>query len=240
MKRPLVNLPAFSKHDCICITGSGGKTSLLFYLERLISHTGFETAVSTTVKMFRPDNFKGAVLLSENPQKIQQALLTPAKRIYFAKQMLPHKKVQGFEPQVYAELYHAVKKRVFLCEADGSKGLSAKVYRTGEPVLPDCATKIIHIAGADLYGQVITPDNVHRLPYNRAGEVFDEFFFRERLLDYMQHLPNSNAAKWLFINKADSHRAEYAKRMAQAGADLFDEVYIGSIRERWVDACSFQ
>lgn len=213
-------------HDFVSITGGGGKTALLFYCAR-----GFKSpcALTTTTKMFYPENFR-PVCLSQDLRRVQQFLNSAARRVFAARERLPGDKIKGFSAAEAAALYRDTPGRAFFCEADGAARKPYKFYHSHEPVIPDVTTCLVHVIGAETLGVPMRPGYFHRLPEAEDGKIFDTAYFLERMRWFVTEHVKKTMTSILFINKAEGARLEPALRCAAAAAPLFDQAYAGSLR----------
>ncbi|MDO5714974.1 MAG: selenium cofactor biosynthesis protein YqeC [Tissierellia bacterium] len=128
--------------DIISIVGSGGKTTLLFYLANQLAkrQTKKPILVTTTTKIYKPhtDLFEDEILLPP----FDLTYLKSGK-IYLAGNKIVDHKVEGLNFQQLDQL-----KPYFdnmLIEADGSKELPYKAWRESEPVIYPKTTKTVGV-----------------------------------------------------------------------------------------------
>ncbi|MGN1014359.1 MAG: selenium cofactor biosynthesis protein YqeC [Butyricicoccus sp.] len=131
------------KRHMISIVGAGGKTTLLYTLAEESSRRGWNTLVSTTTHIRKPDESWMAHSESELRSLWEQGRFAVVGRD------APGGKLTAPEQlERYAALADVV-----LLEADGAKCMACKVPRDGEPVLlPECEL-VIGVMGLDVLGQ---------------------------------------------------------------------------------------
>lgn len=153
-------------HLTVCLTGGGGKTSVMYRLADELAARGKCVIVTTTTHIFRPSDRmvietaragtvgawiaehntgSGVVLvagqLEESPSHTDTA--------EFAKQR--ERKLKSLPLSEISEL--SAIGDVLLIEADGAKRLPVKVPREGEPVIPPETDVVVGCVGLDCVGQ---------------------------------------------------------------------------------------
>lgn len=131
----------------ISFVGAGGKTTLMYELADFCAAKGLRTLVTTTTRMYEPDD--GSFAESEDEIKKRWDRHQPA----VVGEQAEQKKIKMMsEPELYH--YMDLADIVFV-EADGAKGKSCKVPRGKEPVfLPECDI-VIGVTGLDAVGKAI-------------------------------------------------------------------------------------
>lgn len=130
-------------HRVISIIGGGGKSSLLFYLTRLLMGLKEDLIVSTTAKMWK-----------RQLQDIGQ--ITPINELdtTTTNPKIPiggisGNKVLGLKETQVQELKAKYPHHRILLEADGSKQMPLKAHREDEPPIPPCTDLVIGVVGLD-------------------------------------------------------------------------------------------
>ena len=114
----------------ICITGAGGKTSLLYALGEQAFVQGKPVAVSTTTHIWQPERGYPFPVLG-----------TPCEDGKLSS--LPAEELADWNRRV----------DVLLLEADGAKQMPLKVPADHEPVVPADCRRVIGVMGMDALGQ---------------------------------------------------------------------------------------
>lgn len=117
-----------TKHRMIAVVGAGGKTTLIYELARELRQAGFQTAVATTVHMYREGRYGFTPVGGEKEDE----------------------KIRGLRPELPQELLRTYD--VVLAEADGSRRLPLKCPEAWEPVIPQGTELVIGMAGASAVG----------------------------------------------------------------------------------------
>lgn len=159
-------------HDVVTFTGGGGKTSSMLRLAAELVAAGRRVVVTTTAKLgsdqipvpvagramshliaARGDDLTGAV--SEALRRSPVVAVT-------GETTEDGSKWSGIEPGAIRGLAAARGVDVVLVEGDGSRGLPLKAPADYEPVVPECTTLHVPLAGALALGQPLDADHVHR------------------------------------------------------------------------------
>lgn len=208
----------------LSLTGSGGKTSLMFHLARLLVRSGATVLTTTTTKIFLPTADQSeTVLIDADPAAILTASCCHAARhVTAAAALQPGTgKLLGFAPreiEIFAAsgLFDWV-----LVEADGSARRPLKAPAVHEPVIPPNTTVLVAVAGLEVLGHPLSEKLVFRSEL--AGGLMElatgETITGAALVRLFAHPLGSfkgappAARRFIFLNKADD-----PQRKAQAAA----------------------
>jgi len=228
------------KNDVITITGGGGKTSLMFALGKELSEMGMIHVLTTTAKICVSDVPENQCMISKYIKEvINQIKKDPKREWVIGKEIIKGQKISGFSNEELEYLQDSLGSLVILNEGDGSKRKPYKFYSDYEPMIPKLTTKIIHVIGAEVLFKKIDDAFFHRSElYGDTEAVFDEGVFKEVLENFIKNKLDAKLEKTipriLFINKADGEHLKNAKIMGKIGKLLFDQCFIGSLKEGWV------
>lgn len=228
------------KNDVITITGGGGKTSLMFALGKELSEMGMIHVLTTTAKICISDVPKHQCMISKDIKEVINQIKKDQKREWvIGKEISEGQKISGFSDEELEYLQDSMDSLVILNEGDGSKRKPYKFYCDYEPMIPKLTTKIINVIGAEVLFKKIDDAFFHRSElYGDTEAVFDEGVFKEVLENFIKNKLDAKLGKTilriLFINKADGDHLENAKIMGEIGKLLFDQCFIGSLKEGWV------
>ncbi|SBV96865.1 conserved hypothetical protein [uncultured delta proteobacterium] len=136
----------------LCLTGGGGKTTLLFALGRAFAAAGQRVLGTTTTRMYRPSSIPGlTVTFPDNPEGIS----VPANGFVFAAKNPPPDgdpaKVHGYAPEVIDELHRRGAASRIIVEADGAAGRPLKAPADHEPVIPATTGAVIAVIGLSCF-----------------------------------------------------------------------------------------
>lgn len=151
---------AIQRRDAVCLTGAGGKTSLLFQLAREARAKGMAVLVTTTTRMLVPEKeqydslaLDGTLPWGEKPE---------AGKIHAAgRQAADAGKMAGIDEELLRRAARCFD--LLLIEADGAACKRLKGWRTDEPVIPPWTTRTIGVVDISAIGCAATDTLVHRL-----------------------------------------------------------------------------
>lgn len=230
----------------VCLTGGGGKTSLLYALGAAFARAGSRVLLTTTTRILRPLEGQTELFTEyEDPERIilpdRPCVMTAARPNTGGNP--DHLRGYG-ENEVDALLARGAADWI-LVEADGSAGRPLKAPSEKEPVIPGATRAVIGVLGLSGLGRhftdtwvfrpghfaalsglspgaVITPEGVARVVCHPEG------LFKKAPPD---------AARLLFLNQAD---VDGGPEAGSAVADALralrgrppQRVYLGAVRER--------
>lgn len=137
---------------CICITGSGGKTTALIELALSYALEGKRVLVSTTTKLQLPSQraygcdryFFDDEILSYSPHQ--------GERVFYA--LKGEKKALSPDEQTLEHLL--ARYDILLLEADGARGCDLKLHTDRDPVIPSFTTATLAIASVGALGKPLS------------------------------------------------------------------------------------
>jgi len=146
----------FRSHEsCICITGSGGKTTALIALADFYAREGKKVLVSTTTKLQLPSEraygcdryfFSEEGILSHTPHE--------GEKVFYA-QKGEHK---ALAPDIQVLEHLLGRYDVLLLEADGARRCNLKLHTDRDPVVPRFATATLAIASMSALGKPLADE----------------------------------------------------------------------------------
>ena len=242
--------------EVVAVVGGGGKTTVMFRLAEEIVAAGRRVITTTTTRIFSAQTQLASHHLAlENAVKLPGELtaLLQAHRHVLITALPEHEsgKAPGISPELVAEIKQRVgdPKLTIVVEADGSRMRSLKGPASHEPVIPDCTTLVAPIVGADIFGERLTDEHVHRanivadLLGVRMGSLITPDLVSRLLLHPQGGTKGLPSAARLvpLINKVETQSRlqaarETARVLLRGGAD---EVLLGAmdraetVRERW-------
>ena len=140
--------------ELVALVGVCGKSTLLFALGDLY---GPGTVLTTTTRMGSDQVGNTKLLCNPQPGDLERALEEPDPVLVWKK--VDGSKAIGVAPEAPAR-WLSIADRVIV-EADGARGNPAKAPAPHEPVIPDGATAVVAVMGADALDRVIE-DQCHR------------------------------------------------------------------------------
>jgi molybdenum cofactor cytidylyltransferase len=151
--------------DVVAVVGGGGKTTAMFRLARETVERGGRAITTTTTRIF-------AAQIALAPAHVPAAEAT-RDRVLAALAAHGHVLVigatnpgTGKADGVSLDLFRCLRAWCpgvcILNEADGSRMLPFKAPAEHEPVIPEETTLVVPVVGADVFGQPLDADHVHR------------------------------------------------------------------------------
>jgi probable selenium-dependent hydroxylase accessory protein YqeC len=195
--------------QCISLIGAGGKTTTMLALCADFRERGDRVLVTTTTKIRPPDGLP--VILVGNDEDLERRISGATEKhgaCVLADDMVPGGKLLGVQPDTVCRLYSGAVVDVILCEADGAARRPLKVHGPREPVIPDCSTIVLIVAGLDAIGQPASDETIHRFPeflaqgLGHAGVTIDADVVARCLQRAARHVPAMSRTV-VVLNKAD-------------------------------------
>lgn len=227
----------------IAFVGSGGKTTALFQLARLMAPPTIVTC-STHLGAWQVVNADSHYVI-EHPGEVKEHASNVYGVTLFTGPKGEDNRFRGVDAQSLAELKDLSTRLgcSLLIEADGSRQHPLKAPNENEPVIPDWVDQVILIAGLSGLGKPLTHEYVHRPEiFSRlSGQAVNEIVNEEGIARVLGHseggLKNipASAKKVLVLNQADYPALEInGLRVANKVKTHFSRVIIASLIEKKV------
>ncbi len=205
--QPFLHAFGIKQGDVICLTGAGGKTSLMLRLAQEGRAQGWKVLVTTSTRIRIPDTTECDVI--DLSGKLFSELQPAKSGIYVGG--LPDTS-PGKMTGVREDLLAWQKKHfdLTLIEADGAACKPLKGWKSTEPVIPDCTTKTIGVLDIQTLGKTVDETLVHRLEIftELSGARTGEPLAIGHLLRLIIHddglFSQSGGKELLYINKVES------------------------------------
>ncbi len=219
-------VPAYAK--CICVVGSGGKTSLLYHLAKCYQKQGKTVLLTTTTKMYLPKEY---AVLSCDVLEISKKLKQWG--IVVAGVACGNGKMTGLPKHIWEAVFSMVD--IVLVEADGAKRLPLKLPNDTEPVIPEASDFLVTVVGLSSLGEKLYTV-CHR--WERAavlGYDADTIVTEKEMANILQAGYQSYWTKYkccVFANQADCVTQAQAKHFG----DFLKVPYVwGSLQKAFFD-----
>ena len=196
----------------VCLTGGGGKTTLLLALGLALAKAGQSVLCTTSTKMYRPEPIHALPLVLESDPA--SLALPPAGAVFAARPASGGRdpaKVHGYSAAEIDALQGRAFASWILVEADGAAGKPLKAPAEHEPVLPGGTAVVLGLIGLSCFLPSFRPDPVFRperfssLTGNAPGEAVTPeavAMLATHPRGIFQHSPKT-AKRLLFCNQAD-------------------------------------
>ena len=154
-----------AEDEVVALVGGGGKTSAMFRLAQEVVDRGGSAITTTTTRIF-------AAQIALAPAHVPVAGATQGR---VAKALAIHRhvlvigdtnprdgKADGVSLELFERLRSWFPSACLVNEADGSRMRPFKAPAAHEPVIPVATTLVVPVVGADVFGQTLDADHVHR------------------------------------------------------------------------------
>lgn len=228
-----------NKKNIISFVGGGGKTSLIYELGNELSKAGKKVIVTTTTRMFMPEN--NVVLTGKREDIIRllhsENIITVGRMDYEKNVKVQFnqlkdrntsdnieedkKKIIGL-PDKMAETLIELADYV-LVEADGSRRLPLKMPADHEPVILKESNMVVGVCGIDAVGKPIKetchrPKLVSKFLEAREEHIINENDVAKILLSPKGQRKNVNSDYKVIVNKVDN------EERFKIGKNIFCEI----------------
>lgn len=153
------------RDETVAIVGGGGKSATMFRLAREVTEAGGRAVTTTTTHIFASQlALAPAHLLdAEATRPRLHAALDAHRHVLITGPTNPEtKRAAGISRGRFRELRAWCPDACLLAEADGSRMHPFKAPAEHEPVIPDETTLVLLVVGADVFGQPLDVEHVHR------------------------------------------------------------------------------
>jgi molybdenum cofactor cytidylyltransferase len=154
-----------ARNEVVALVGGGGKTTAMFRLAREIVEHGGSVITTTTTKIFAsqialaPAHIPAADATRDN---VSAALAAHRHVLVIGPTNPDTARADGVSLDLFRRLRTWFPDTGLLNEADGSRMLPFKAPAAHEPVIPEETTLVVPVVGADVFGQTLDDDHVHR------------------------------------------------------------------------------
>lgn len=229
MKKDLIEIFNIKKNDVISITGTGGKTSLMFYLAHKLKERG-SCLITTSTKISLPEKNQADFIYKS--KKFYQS--PKFNDIVVIGEFIEEKnKLKSIGQDELEEIINDFD--YVLIEADGSRNLPLKFWKCYEPVIYPYTTKTIGVFSAKVFGKKISSDFIYN--YEEFIQHINEKTISSKVIaNLIKSKPgifsNYSGEKIIYINQVDSvEERELAKETFEYLRQIFSDIkfVIGSI-----------
>lgn len=237
------------KKEMVCLTGAGGKTTLMFRLAHELYLKGKKVISTTTTKIKEPSKEEAPHLyVSTDEKEIKRLVglhLQTHCHLTLAAERMMDGKLRGISPDLADLLWSLYDIDYLIIEADGAAGRPVKAPREQEPVIPKNTTLVIALLGLDGIGKELNDQNVFQpsLVSKLTGILENEKITEEgmaRLFIHPQGLfkgTPSSARRIAFLNKMDvlaemTQANHLARFVFEKGGLEIERVVFGQLERR--------
>jgi molybdenum cofactor cytidylyltransferase len=151
--------------EVVALVGGGGKTTAMFRLARDVVDRGGRAITTTTTRIFGAQiALAPAHVLTADatPERIAAALTAHGHVLVIGPTETGSGKAEGVSLDLFQRLRAWFPDVCVLNEADGSRMRPFKAPADYEPVIPTGTTLDVPVVGADVLGQPLDAEHVHR------------------------------------------------------------------------------
>ena len=151
--------------EVVALVGGGGKTTAMFRLAREIVGKGGRAITTTTTRIFGTQIALSPVHIlatDATRERVAAALATHGQVLVIGATEPGTGKAEGVSLDLFQRLRAWSPHTCIVNEADGSRMRPFKAPAAYEPVIPVETTLVIPVVGADVLGQPLDADHVHR------------------------------------------------------------------------------
>jgi probable selenium-dependent hydroxylase accessory protein YqeC len=151
--------------EVVALVGGGGKTSAMFRLAREAVEKGGRAITTTTTRIFAAQIVLAPAHVAAaeaTPDRIAAALAAHHTVLVVGPTDASTGKADGITCELFSDLRAWFRGACLLNEADGSRMRPFKAPAAHEPVIPIETTLVVPVVGADVFGQPLDGDRVHR------------------------------------------------------------------------------
>jgi len=194
----------------VALTGSGGKTTVLTGLARGQIALGRSCLITTTTRIMAPGPDETLWLFEDYAGFAARLGGQRKGAVVAARERGEDGKLCGLDVDLLERMAASGAFDLLLVEADGSRGRPLKGYRSGEPVVPPCASETIIVVGLGALGLPFDDESVHRADVlaERIGHRRGAPITSDTLLAAVVHpagyLAGTHGARLLVLNQADT------------------------------------
>ena len=151
--------------DVVALVGGGGKSTAMFRLAREIVAKGGRAITTTTTRIFGAQIALSPAhvpVADATRTRIADALDAHGQVLVIGATDRESGKAEGVPLDLFERIRAWFPEVCLLNEADGSRMRPFKAPAAHEPVIPRDTTLVVPVVGADVFGQPLDDDHVHR------------------------------------------------------------------------------
>ena len=154
-----------AENEVVALVGGGGKTSAMFRLAREAAEAGGTAITTTTTRIFAAQIALAPAHVPAGEatrDRVAEALRLHRHVLVIGDTNPRDGKADGVSLDLFDRLRAWFPGACLVNEADGSRMRPFKAPAAHEPVIPASTTLAVPVVGADVFGQPLDADHVHR------------------------------------------------------------------------------
>jgi probable selenium-dependent hydroxylase accessory protein YqeC len=202
--KTLTELFDIKKGDVVSITGTGGKTSLLFKLGNELRIKS-RVLITTSTRIYMPSKKDYDFMYTMEEYMSDKKWNHEGATVIYGEYVKKENKLIGIKDVDLEKVMDDFD--VVLIEADGSKMLPLKAWKDYEPPILKRTTKSIGVFPVDMIGEKISRDNIYNyedfIKLTEGMSIVDNETVGKICSDKNGIFKNSRGSLYLYINRAD-------------------------------------
>lgn len=202
--KTLMELFDIKKGDVVSITGTGGKTSLLFKLGNELREKS-RVLITTSTKIYMPSKKDYDFIYTMEEYMSDKTENYEGTTVIFSEYCSEDQKLIGIKDEDLENVIYDFD--VVLIEADGSRRLPLKSWKDNEPPIFKRTTKSIGVFPIDMIGKKISRDNIYNyedfIKLTEGMLIVDNEAVGKICSNTNGIFKNSRGSLYLYINRAD-------------------------------------
>ena len=229
-----------AKSSCIALLGGGGKTALLHKLaDEFAMYYSAVLQTSLTKTAFHKS--EKPLILSEYNIENLEALKFDRNPLFIIGEKINSEKLKGISESELDIIKHLFDITIFEC--DGARNLPLKVHTEHDPIVPEFATHVVIIVGADVVNTRISDGLVHRPElFCKMWNVKPDFQLDNDFIvkvltskkGYLSKVPKEVEIVY-FVNKWDGNQGNAEALALALYRETGKPTYYGSIQKNVLD-----
>jgi probable selenium-dependent hydroxylase accessory protein YqeC len=221
--KTITELFHIKKGDIVSITGSGGKTSLLFKLGNELRKKS-SVLITTSTKIYLPSKQDYDFIYTMEEYMSDKKKNHEGATVISSKYIKEENKLIGIKDDDLEKVIEDFD--IVLIEADGSKMLPLKAWKEYEPPILKRTTKSIGVFPVDMIGEKINRDKIYNykdfIKFTGGLSRVDNETVGMLCSDKNGIFKNSRGSLYLYINKADD--SEQLQKALELAAYLKENI----------------
>lgn len=224
-----------NSNRCIALLGGGGKTTLMRRLGAELSASGKKVLLTSLTKMLNdPDD--NVLFTNDTGRDDIKAMMDVNNPLYLMMEIEDEAKLRGLTAESLEEIQSLADVCIFEC--DGARSHPIKCHSDFDPVVPEFASHVIIIVGAEIINTTVNDGVVHRPDlFMQKWKIDANFVMHPDFVadvvtsehGYLEKIPHHQETIF-YINKTDLNINAARDLAKEISARSQCHVWIGSLK----------